>query len=842
MTDLARLVVRMEAENAKLHSQLDKSTKKLQSFERRAAKVGRNIRKQLSGVLLPFATLAGSAALFRGVVGQLADFEKTLSGVRAVTGATDDQMAALESTARELGASTQFSASEAADGMRFLGQAGFRANQIIEALPATLDLAAAGALELGEAADIASNVLSGFGEAADQTGRVADVFAKAAASSNTDVRQLGEAMSYVAPIASALDQSIEETTAAVGALGNAGIQASSAGTGLREALISLANPTTKAADALERVGLTVDQVNPKQHKLSELVKLFADRSLQAADAIDIFGTRGGSAFLALTSQNDQMQELVDRLDDAEGAARRMADTMSDNLSGDLKELDSAVSELTQKLGESGLTSALRSAVQAGTDFSRWVGSLVDGGTLQQLQERIDKLQAAGVTPGAPGSGILERLKGLRSEKLAELDGLDGLTEKLTISDDKIRNQEKRIGELVAAMAAIPEAQRGSKKDIRLGGQGITLSRKSEYDKLSEELQVALQDLKSAHDDRTQQLQQLEELSLGTDDEPPIGSGPPGGTPLGGAPAGDSSSGNRSTRQLDRYRDALQRLRDELDPTGAKVREFEEDMALLQRALRGGDISFEEYERLEASLTTNGDAAKRAAEHQQELARALRGVADQVDPTARLVRELNDLDALLSDPGTPAEYFGIIQERMLQLHEEIDKVNGGLEEQVEKTSDVARDLGLTFSSAFEDAIVGGEKLGDVLSGLEKDLLRVATRKLITEPLTESFSSAFSKGGGGSSFFSGVGSFFGSLFANDRGGIYKVSGSPLVEQPIALKAKGDETITVTPNGGTAAGMQFYMPVTIQANNPNEFRGSDQQIANQLSIAMRSATRNL
>src|SRR5690606_20599175 len=144
------------------------------------------------------------------------DIEASMSHLLAVTGATRSEMKKLEALARELGETTKFSATDAAEAMGFLGMAGYDVNQILESMPALLDLTAAGQLDLGRAADIATNIVSGFNMTAKDTGRVSDVLAKAAASANTSVEQLGAAMSYVAPVAAGAGISLEETAAAIG--------------------------------------------------------------------------------------------------------------------------------------------------------------------------------------------------------------------------------------------------------------------------------------------------------------------------------------------------------------------------------------------------------------------------------------------------------------------------------------------------------------------------------------------------------------------------------------------------------------------------------------------------
>lgn len=306
-------------------------------------------------VYLKLAAVMAAAAGLRGFT----TFEERLSTVRAVTQATDSQMQQMETAARRLGATTKFSATEAADGMVFLGRAGFTTAQIIEALPGTLDLAAAGALELGDAADIASNVLTGFQMDAQEMGRVADVMAAAAASANTDIMQLGQGMKFVAPVAASLDVSLEATTAAIGALSDAGLQGEMAGTGLRGALLSLLSPTNEGKKALASLGLTVDDVNPKTHSLSDILDRLAAAGLGAGEAVEIAGKRGGTALLVLSQSADKVRSLTQRLEESEGAAGRMAQVMSDNLIGAGKRLLSVLNELTiMFIGDGGIGGAL----------------------------------------------------------------------------------------------------------------------------------------------------------------------------------------------------------------------------------------------------------------------------------------------------------------------------------------------------------------------------------------------------------------------------------------------------------------------------------------------------
>jgi hypothetical protein len=212
------------------------SSRSLQAVGKDFQAAGRAISTRIS---LPLAA-AGAA-----IVKVAADFERATNRVSALTGATADQFERLRDQAKELGATTQFSATQAAEAQAFLAQAGFNTDQIFRSLPGTLNLAGAAQLDLGRSADIVSNILTGFQLDVGELDRAVDVLAKAFVSSNTDLEQLGQGFKFVGPVASAFGISLEETAAALGLLGNAGLQASSAGTGLRRIISTLAKEQDK---------------------------------------------------------------------------------------------------------------------------------------------------------------------------------------------------------------------------------------------------------------------------------------------------------------------------------------------------------------------------------------------------------------------------------------------------------------------------------------------------------------------------------------------------------------------------------------------------------------------
>jgi TP901 family phage tail tape measure protein len=313
------------------------------------------------------AAAVGAAAIGAGLVSSVRtamDFEAAMSGVAAKVGGTDEEVKMLATTARELGKDTQFSAKQAAEGMDFLAMAGFNANEIISAMPGLLDLAAAGSLELGTAADITSNILGGMNMEASETGRVADVLAKAANTSNVSVEMLGETFKYVAPVAAQAGVSLEELAAASGLLGDAGIQASEAGTGLRSVLLRLAAPPDTAAGALKALGVSTKDASGNMRPFGDILRdvdqSMRDMNLGTAEVLEMQNNLYGKtaiasgAILQQAAAAGQLTQKTAELTDIMGYSSEVAQKMNDNLAGAFKRLNSAWEELQLSLlGEGG---------------------------------------------------------------------------------------------------------------------------------------------------------------------------------------------------------------------------------------------------------------------------------------------------------------------------------------------------------------------------------------------------------------------------------------------------------------------------------------------------------
>ncbi|PFN03666.1 phage tail tape measure protein [Bacillus cereus] len=328
-----------------------------------------------------------------------ANFEQSMAKVKAISGATDHEFKQLESTAKNLGATTQFSASQAADGLAFLSLAGFKAQDSIDAIPSVLNLAAAGAIDLGSAADIASNIMTGFGLSAQDTSFATDVLAKTFTTANTDMNQLGMAMKYVAPVANALGWDITDAAAAVAKMSDAGIQGSQAGTSLRAALLSLANPTGQTEKAFEKLGITVTDANGQFKPLPELIGHISSKMEGMTDAqktvtaAQLVGTEASAGFLALLAQGQPaLQAYKTTLEESGGTAERVAKIQQDTLIGAWNQVKSAAEGLAINLGQS--------LLPAFTALAQGVATLIGG--LSQLDPAFlaSGLAAAAFAAGA----------------------------------------------------------------------------------------------------------------------------------------------------------------------------------------------------------------------------------------------------------------------------------------------------------------------------------------------------------------------------------------------------------------------------------------------------------
>ncbi|MFJ4551099.1 phage tail tape measure protein [Streptomyces sp. NPDC088817] len=318
-----------------------------------------------------------AAGLTFNVLKTSSDFEKSMNQVRAVSGATGKDFQALREQAKELGATTKYTASQAADGMGFLAMTGYKASQILAAMPGTLSLAAAGNMDLAQAADISSNIMTGYGFRAKETNRIVDVLAKTFTSTNTDLIQLGEAMKYAGPVAHAAGVKFEQASAAIGLMGNAGLQASMAGTSLRGAITRLLAPTKQISDRLKKLGITVKDSHGKLLPLDQIIRQLEKSGAKTGDMMTIFGQRAGPAMLALVEQGSgSLVKLTKELEKSGGTADRVAKIQMEGLQGQLVSLKSAWEGLMIEIGDLGVlklaTKGLEGLTTATRDFTGFI--------------------------------------------------------------------------------------------------------------------------------------------------------------------------------------------------------------------------------------------------------------------------------------------------------------------------------------------------------------------------------------------------------------------------------------------------------------------------------------
>lgn len=314
------------------------------------------------------------------------DFEAQMKKVQAISGASGSEFEALTAKAKEMGATTQFSATEAGQALEYMAMAGWKTDDMLSGISGIMDLAAASGEDLGKVSDIVTDALTAFGLKASDSAHFADVLAAASSNSNTNVGMMGETFKYVAPIAGALGYSAEDTAVAIGLMASAGIKGSDAGTALRATMTRLVDPPKDAAQALEALGISVRNsdgtMKPFMQTMKELRSKFSGLSQaeKAQMASSIAGQEAMSGFLAIVNASDSdFDKLTDSIYNADGAAAKMAATMNDNLKGDLKALSSVWESFQLEIMSGKGGDGIRSFVQGvKTDLEKFTGYIKDG--------------------------------------------------------------------------------------------------------------------------------------------------------------------------------------------------------------------------------------------------------------------------------------------------------------------------------------------------------------------------------------------------------------------------------------------------------------------------------
>ncbi len=347
---------------------ISRATDRFNRLAKRAQKSVARIGDKLgaaSSKLSSFSTAlgaAGAAGALTKIFSTSLRFEKSMNTVQSVTQATEEQMGKLSAQAKKLGETTQFSASESASAMSYLGMAGLKVNDIMGVMPGMLNLAAAGQMALGDAADISTNILAAFGMEVSEIGRVSDVLAYSAAKSNTTVYEMAEVMKNVAATANLAGVSLEETTSMAMILANAGIKGGNAGTQLMNALKAIAAMAPKTAKGLAKFGIDPRKVSDSQGRIRDLTGLIdklGKRGATMGDLFSIFDIRGAKAVAVLgESGGKSIREFTKKLQESEGTAKTMAGILMKGFPGALKEFMSVVESVVLVLAEALLPSLI----------------------------------------------------------------------------------------------------------------------------------------------------------------------------------------------------------------------------------------------------------------------------------------------------------------------------------------------------------------------------------------------------------------------------------------------------------------------------------------------------
>lgn len=378
------LVRRIEETNSALSRRRALMDQEMGAIRKRQAAMDRGKEQMMRGAKM---TALATGATYLGVRTMMPgfDFEEQMSKVQALTRLNQDDpmLEKLKEQAKHLGATTWASATQAADAQGFYAMAGFDPQAIIDALPSTLDLAKAGGVDVGRAADIGSNILSAFGLDPTEMTKVSDILVSVFTRTNTSIETLGETMKYVAPIANKLNIPLEETAAMAGILGNIGIQGSQAGTSLKTLSVNLAAPTGRAAKALDALKIKTKDAAGNFRAMPDIIMEMIKATEKMGDAerlgylTDIAGKEAAAGFAGFIDEKgyDEFIKIIDAAYNAQGESARVAAIMSDNLKGDWTGFMSAIESV--QIGISELDNkSMRSLVQRITKLTQGISNWI----------------------------------------------------------------------------------------------------------------------------------------------------------------------------------------------------------------------------------------------------------------------------------------------------------------------------------------------------------------------------------------------------------------------------------------------------------------------------------
>lgn len=374
----------LSAENERLAKTYDKVKKSQEeiakvntALEQNNTSIG-NTKKQLAGVIGTAAALG--AAIYAGPVKKSRELEAQMSTVKAISNATTEDMTRLTDMAKHMGATTQFTAVEAGKALEYMAMAGWKTDQMLGGLPGIMNLAAASGEDLGQVSDIVTDALTAFNMTADQSGRFADVLAQASSNANTNVSMMGATFQKVAPVAGTLGYSVEDMSLGIGLMANASVKAETAGTSLKTALANMAKPTKQMKAYMDKYGISLTNADGSMKTFREVIDNLRSglgglsKTEKTAAATAIFGKESFAGMLAIVNASDaDFKKVSDAVNNAAGAAERMAAIKLDNLEGDVTLLKSATDGLQTAIGD-----ALLPTFRAGTQqLTKFVSNLTE---------------------------------------------------------------------------------------------------------------------------------------------------------------------------------------------------------------------------------------------------------------------------------------------------------------------------------------------------------------------------------------------------------------------------------------------------------------------------------
>lgn len=381
---LQREIAETEAKLKSLEEQAKSSATALQEIAAKGEKL-KTVGDNITNVGKKFMPVTlGVVGLGTAAVKTAADFDSAMSKVAAVSGATGSDLEALRDKAREMGEKTKFSASEAAEAMNYMAMAGWKTEDMLSGIEGVMNLAAASGEDLATTSDIVTDALTAFGLTAADSGHFADILAAASSNANTNVSMMGETFKYCAPIAGALGFSAEDTAEAIGLMANAGIKGSQAGTALRTIMNNLSGDVKICGSSIGEVTIATTNADGSMRDLSDILAdcrtAFSglSESEKAAAAESLVGKNAMSGFLALMNAGEaDINKLSSAIDNCDGSAASMAETMNDNLAGQLQILKSQLEELAISFGDL-LMPAIRTIVGWIQKFVDWLNSMDEG--------------------------------------------------------------------------------------------------------------------------------------------------------------------------------------------------------------------------------------------------------------------------------------------------------------------------------------------------------------------------------------------------------------------------------------------------------------------------------